>query len=64
MGEKVRRSTAELERGFGRNRFHVGNAVDAVSPENLLGLGHGLIETLEERFVNGKLFPTSETLNR
>jgi hypothetical protein len=41
-------ATAKLERGLGGNRFHVSNAADAVSPENLLGLGHRLIETLEE----------------
>jgi len=61
LRENVRRGAAELKRGLGGDWFHVGNAADAVSAENLLGLGHALIETPEERFVNRKLLSIRES---
>jgi hypothetical protein len=51
----MRGGATKLQGCFGRDRFNVGNTADAVSPENFLLLGHGVIETLEGQFVNGKL---------
>src|SRR5207244_7930240 len=38
-----------------RDRLHVRHTADAVCSKNFLLLGHGLIETLERSFVNGKV---------
>jgi hypothetical protein len=59
----MRGGAAKLQGCFGRNRFNVGNTADAIRSENFFLLHHGLIETLKERFVNGKLLaiiPTSK----
>src|SRR5215471_5990930 len=51
----MRRSTPQLERGFGRDRFDVGNATHAVGAKNLCRGFHALTETLRCHFVNGKV---------
>jgi hypothetical protein len=51
----MRRSAAEFERGLGRDRFDVGDTADPVGAENLGRLFHSLTETLQCRFVNGKV---------
>jgi hypothetical protein len=48
LRENMGRSPAQFQRSLSGDWLHVGNAADAVSAENLLGLGHGLIETPEE----------------
>jgi len=53
--ENERRRAAEFQRSFRRDRLDVRDAANAISTENFLLLGHGLIETLEWQFVNGKL---------
>jgi len=51
----MRGSAAKFERGLGRDRLDVGDAADAVGPENLGRLFHRLTETLRCQFVNGKV---------
>jgi len=54
LREHVRRSAAKLLCRLRRYRLHVRNTTHTVCAKYLLLLGHGLIETLESQFVNGK----------
>src|SRR4029434_9672174 len=51
----MRGSATQLQGCLGRDRFHVRNTANPISPENFLLLSHGLIETLETSLVNGKV---------
>src|SRR4030095_3321077 len=48
-------SATQLQGCLGRDRLHVRNTANPISPENFLLLSHGLIETLETSLVNGKV---------
>src|SRR5580765_90251 len=58
----MRGGAAEFERGLGRDRLDIGDTADAVGPENLGGLLHGLTETPRCEFVNGKVLPERVSL--
>jgi hypothetical protein len=47
---------AQLKRSLSRHRLNVGDAAHAIGSENLFCLRHVVIETLEYRFVNRKLW--------
>ncbi len=55
LNENVRRGTTQFQRCLSRDWLDIGDTANAISTENFLLLGHGLIETLESQFVNGKL---------
>jgi hypothetical protein len=55
LGENMRGSAAKFQCGLGRDRLDISDTADAVSAENLCRLFHGLTETLQYRFVNGKV---------
>ena len=57
--EHMRGGAAKFQRGFRRDRLDVRDAAHAIRSKNFLLLGHGLIETLKARFVNGKLSSAS-----
>jgi hypothetical protein len=59
LREHVRRGAAKFQRRLRRHRLHVCDTSHAISSKNFLPLGHGLIETLETQFVNGKVLSTS-----
>jgi hypothetical protein len=52
LREHIRGSASKFQR---RHRLDVGDAAHAVCAKNFLLLGHGVIETLESQFVNGKI---------
>ena len=47
LSENVCGGATQFQRCLRRDRLRIGNAADAVSSENFLLLGHGVIETLE-----------------
>ena len=56
LREHICCGTTKSQRSLRRDRFHVRDAAHAISAKNFPLLSHGVIETLKERFVNGKLF--------
>ena len=57
LRENVGRGTTQFQRCLSCDWFDVSDTADAVGPKNFLMLSHGLIETLEGWFVNGKFLP-------